>query len=105
MKDAVGRGHLPIAASLPFVVYATEIGYDYSGDEYWQTFSQQTPGWSNIEDRDFIRQGFQRFAEQRGSPAPRTPACTPHPRCAPTSTNTSDGSRSVGQNPPMTTMS
>ena len=62
VKDAVGRGHLPIAASLPFVVYATEIGYDYSGDEYWQTFSQQTPGWSKIEDRDFIRQGFQRFA-------------------------------------------
>lgn len=73
VKDAVGRGHLPIAASLPFVVYATEIGYDYSGDEYWQTFSQQTPGWSNIEDRDFIRQGFQRFADGFGGAIPVGP--------------------------------
>ena len=62
VREAVGRGHLPIIASLPFVVYAAEVGYDYSGDEYWQTFSQRTPGWSQIEDRDFIRQGFQRFA-------------------------------------------
>src|SRR5690606_32104684 len=23
---------------LPFVVYATEIGYEYVGDEYWSTF-------------------------------------------------------------------
>jgi hypothetical protein len=47
---------------LPFLAYATEVGYDYSGDQYWQTFSQRTPGWSEIEDRDFIRHGFQHFA-------------------------------------------
>lgn len=64
VREAVGRGHLPLIASLPFVVYAAEVGYDYSGDEYWQTFSQQTPGWSKIEDRDFIRQGFQLFASR-----------------------------------------
>lgn len=64
VREAVERRHLPIIASLPFVVYATEVGYDYSGDEYWQTFSQRTPGWSQIEDRDFIRQGFQRFASR-----------------------------------------
>ena len=64
VREAVGRGHLPIIASLPFVVYAAEVGYDYSGDEYWQTFGQRTPGWSEIEDRDFIRRGFQRFASR-----------------------------------------
>ncbi len=64
VREAVERRHLPISVSLPFVVYAAEVGYDYSGDEYWQTFSQRTPGWSEIEDRDFIRQGFQRFASR-----------------------------------------
>ena len=64
VKEAIGRGHLPIIASLPFVVYAAEVGYDYSGDEYWQTFGQRTPGWSDIEDRDFFRRGFQRFASR-----------------------------------------
>lgn len=30
---------------LLWVVYATEFGYDYAGDEYWQSFEEQTPGW------------------------------------------------------------
>lgn len=34
---------------LPFVVYATEIGYDYGGDEYWATFSSLTSSWTNQE--------------------------------------------------------
>ena len=29
---------------LVWIVYATEIGYGYAGDEYWQTFEEQTPG-------------------------------------------------------------
>lgn len=73
VKDVVGRGYLPGATSLPFVVYAAEMGYDYSGDEYWQTFSQRTPGWSYIEDRDFVRQGFRRFAAQFGGAVPTGP--------------------------------
>ncbi|MGA2435940.1 MAG: hypothetical protein ABSG25_11700, partial [Bryobacteraceae bacterium] len=31
---------------LPWVVYATEVGYKYDGEEYWQTFEQTTPGWA-----------------------------------------------------------
>ena len=29
---------------LPWIVYAAELGYRYSGDEYWQTFEEETPG-------------------------------------------------------------
>jgi hypothetical protein len=32
---------------LPWVVYAAEFGYQYSGDEYWQSFTEKTPGWKN----------------------------------------------------------
>src|SRR5208337_2530623 len=30
---------------LVWVVYATELGYDYDGDEYWSSFEQRTPQW------------------------------------------------------------
>ena len=30
---------------LAWIVYSAELGYRYSGDEYWQTFEQETPGW------------------------------------------------------------
>lgn len=30
---------------LVWVVYATELGYRYNGDEYWQSFEEQTPYW------------------------------------------------------------
>lgn len=46
---------------LPWVVYATEIGYVYSGFEYWQTFDAQTPGWDH-QWRDAVRSRFVSFA-------------------------------------------
>ena len=73
VKDAIARRHLPTVTSLPFVVYAAEFGYGYAGDEYWQTFSQRTPGWSAIEDRDFVRRAFQRFAEKYRGAVPSGP--------------------------------
>lgn len=30
---------------LAWVVYATELGYRYNGDEYWQSFQEETPLW------------------------------------------------------------
>jgi hypothetical protein len=36
-------------------VYSAEIGYEYSGEEYWQTFAERTPGWAGYGDRNFIR--------------------------------------------------
>src|SRR5947209_19645400 len=44
--SAARRAHLPRDKWLPFVVYAAEIGYEYSGDEYWQTFESRTPSWA-----------------------------------------------------------
>jgi hypothetical protein len=61
--EAVRIGRLPRDAWLPFVVYAAEIGYQYSGDEYWQTFEAATPGWAEYGDRQYIRRHFVRFKE------------------------------------------
>lgn len=56
---------------LPFVVYAAESGYTYSGKEYWQTFADRTPLWEQFGDRDHIRTFFRRFAERYGGIVPR----------------------------------
>lgn len=48
---------------LPWVVYATEIGYNYSGEEYWQTFGSYTPGWQERGDRNWIRHYFMKFRD------------------------------------------
>jgi hypothetical protein len=47
---------------LPWVVYAAEVGYEYSGYEYWQTFESVTPGWQ-FAWRERIRTRFQAFAK------------------------------------------
>lgn len=48
---------------LPWVVYATEIGYEYDGEEYWQTFKERTPGWVTCRSRPeyWLRDRFVRF--------------------------------------------
>src|SRR5262245_27560765 len=40
------KPHLSLSPHwLLWVVYATERGYDYTGDEYWRSFEEQTPTW------------------------------------------------------------
>ena len=56
---------------LPFVVYAAESGYGYIGDEYWKTFAEQTPRWSEVGDRDWIRYKFIAFADSYSGIRPR----------------------------------
>jgi len=56
--------------ALPWIVYAAEIGYRYSGDEYWQTFEAETPGWNSNGDRDWIRGCFRAFQKTYGGAAP-----------------------------------
>lgn len=49
---------------LVWVVYATEIGYDYDGDEYWLTFEQRTPKWKQpiaSTRRNQLRTWFSKF--------------------------------------------
>ena len=44
---------------LLWVIYATEAGYSYNGDEYWPSFKSQTPEWE-FDRYEFIRL-FTRF--------------------------------------------
>jgi hypothetical protein len=49
---------------LVWVVYATEIGYDYDGGEFWPSFEQRTPRWREpitSTRRNQLRTWFARF--------------------------------------------
>lgn len=63
VQTAARRGHLSRLSWLPFVVYAAEIGYEYSGDEYWPIFEDRTPGWRERGDRNYIRDKFWTFQQ------------------------------------------
>jgi len=77
-RDALVRAvRIQIARSYPltehalaWVVYATEVGYRYSGDEYWQTFEEETPGWTVRGNRYWIRDQFRWFQNQYGGAEP-----------------------------------
>ena len=58
---------------LPWIIYAAELGYLYSGDEYWQTFEEQTPGWTEHGDRYWIRRCFHDFLKRYGGAEPTGP--------------------------------
>jgi hypothetical protein len=47
---------------LPWLVYAAELGYRFAGEEYWQTFEQETPAWKQNGSREWVREAFGRFA-------------------------------------------
>jgi len=58
---------------LPWVVYACEIGYRFSGDEYWQTFEAETPGWRERGKQAWIRARFKEFRREFGGAEPSGP--------------------------------
>lgn len=58
------------AHALVWIVYAAEIGYRYSGDEYWQTFESATPGWVLRGDRSWVRTRFRAFHTEFGGAEP-----------------------------------
>lgn len=45
---------------LLWVVYATEVGYEYQGDEYWRSFEEKLPSWQH-GDRYQIKKWFLKF--------------------------------------------
>ena len=47
--------------SLVWIVYSSELGYRYSGDEYWRTFEQDTPGWVQNGNRNQVREFYRQF--------------------------------------------
>ncbi len=55
---------------LPWVVYAAELGYDYAGVEYWQSFEVRTPGWRTHGDRSWIRECYHWFHQHYGGAQP-----------------------------------
>jgi hypothetical protein len=58
---------------LCWVVYATELGYHYDGDEYWQSFEKRTPHWrDDLDRRHKLREWFQKFQEKFGGFKPHS---------------------------------
>lgn len=62
------RGH-----ALAWIVYSSELGYRYAGDEYWQTFEEETPGWTQYGNRDRIRDFYRQFHRDFGGAVPSGP--------------------------------
>jgi hypothetical protein len=60
---AAGAGQPLSKHWLVWVVYATELGYRYDGEEYWQSFEEGTPHWRENVDRRYLRQWFRKFQE------------------------------------------
>lgn len=50
---------------LPWIVYATEIGYEFDGHNFWSPFQEKTSNWTNY-DRPFIRDSFKKFVKSFG---------------------------------------
>jgi hypothetical protein len=62
---------------LLWVIYATELGYDYDGQEYWPSFEQRTPRWRlQIDRRQSLRQWFLRFHKSYRGARPAGPWAT-----------------------------
>jgi hypothetical protein len=70
VREQFARASWLGAHSLPWIVYATELGYRYSGNEYWQTFEETTPGWAGNDLRDWLRDQFKWFCEEFGGARP-----------------------------------
>jgi hypothetical protein len=59
---------------LAWVVYSAEIGYQYSGEEYWTTFCRLTPNWQDSPNsRDHIRSAFEEFHRNFNATHPQGP--------------------------------
>lgn len=67
--------HLPTDKHwLPWIVYAAELGYNYVGQEYWQTFEASTVGWRERgRERDWVRDKFRKFEGDYGGAVPSGP--------------------------------
>lgn len=72
LKSLVSQHSLPSQYWLLWVIYATEIGYDYAGDEYWGSFEDQTPGWE-YHYRERIKRWFRKFQNTYGGIIPSGP--------------------------------
>ena len=73
--EAAVRAHISRAPplkrhALSWIVYSSELGYRYVGNEYWQTFEEETPGWVRRGDRYWIRDRYLEFEREFGGARP-----------------------------------
>lgn len=75
IREYIAKNEPSISHWLPWVVYASEIGYAYDGQEYWQTFESNTPGWTRLRNanRYWIKRCFIRFHDEYGGIEPSGP--------------------------------
>lgn len=55
---------------LSWIVYAAEVGYEFDGHEYWDSFAQKTPDWKVNGDRHFIKNSYKKFVQSFGGFTP-----------------------------------
>lgn len=63
VKSWTSQAHPSQEHRLPFVVYTTEIGYRYEGDEYWPTLERRAPGWQQLIGRQYVKSIFRWFQQ------------------------------------------
>jgi hypothetical protein len=62
---------LPLAPHwLLWVIYATELGYGYDGQEYWFSFETETPNWRERRSNRQLRSWFLKFQQTYGGVIP-----------------------------------
>ncbi len=72
LRDRVRTRQRLVPHWLLWVVYASEAGYEYTGDEYWPSFEAQTPNWQ-FHDRTKVKSWFQRFQKSFNGVVPSGP--------------------------------
>ncbi|MCF2525398.1 hypothetical protein [Bradyrhizobium sp. G127] len=63
-------GHRLSTHWLGWVAYATEFGYGYDGDQYWDSFESETPGWRQYGSRELLKNWFRRFRKDYNGISP-----------------------------------
>ena len=73
VRQSIRSTHRPAHGHrLVWAIYATEVGYGYSGEEYWATFASQTSNWEDSnQNREYIRTAFKEFQTHYGGAEPR----------------------------------
>lgn len=71
IEDTISRGKFPPALMLPLCVLSAEVGYQFSGSEYWISFEQRVPSWRECGDRAFVRGALRHFADRFSGAIPK----------------------------------
>ena len=74
VQARIRSGTLTLDDCLPVAVYAAELGYRFDGLEYWGSFADRTPGWTDLwtvdRRRRWVRSALRTFATKYGGAEP-----------------------------------